>query len=106
MNISPVRGNNPWVTCDCPVIIERFGGDRGKYNEYARLANLSSIGLYMKAHRIIECGSILFFTLLLTSALVEHDTPKLATNEIVVRTNPQIEGSCGIAVKYISNRFL
>lgn len=62
--------------------------------------------MYMKADRKIESGSTLSVTMLLTSAFIDKDTPKIATNGIVVRTEPQIDGSCGIAVKFNSYKFL
>ena len=106
MNNTPDRRIKPRVICDYPVIIEGYDGDGNKYNENAKLANLSASGLYMKANRNIENGSILSVTILLTSALIEKDTPKIATNGIVVRTEPQIDGTCGIAVKFNHYRFL
>jgi hypothetical protein len=106
MNISADRRTKPRVACDYPVLIEGIDVQGNKYNENARLANLSATGLYMKAHRNIEFGSILSVTVLLTSALIDKDTPRIATNGTVVRTDPQMDGTCGIAVKFNSYRFL
>jgi hypothetical protein len=106
MNNTPNRRIKPRVTCDYPVIIEGYDGDGNLYNENAKLANLSASGLYMRANRKIENGSKLSVTVLLTNALVDKDTPKLATNGIVVRTEPQIDGTCGIAIKFNHYRFL
>jgi hypothetical protein len=106
MNLSPDRRIKPRVDCDYPVLIEGFDGDGNKYNESARLANLSASGLFMKAQRNIENGSTLSVTVLLTSEIVEKDTPKIATNGIVVRTEPQTDGTCGIAIKFNNYRFL
>ena len=106
MNISSDRRIKPRVVCDYPVIIEGYDGDGNRYNENARLANLSASGLFMKANRNIENGATLSVTVLLTSASVDKDTPKIATNGIVVRTEPQSDGSCGIAIKFNNYRFL
>jgi hypothetical protein len=62
--------------------------------------------LFMKANRKIKNGSKLSVTILLTSELIDPDTPKLATNGIVVRTEPQGDGSCGVAIKFNNYRFL
>jgi hypothetical protein len=100
------RRIKPRIICDYPAIIEGYDGEGNKYNENAKLANLSASGLLMRANRIIENGTKLSVTILLTSALVDLDTPKLATNGIVVRTEPQIDGTCGIAIKFNNYRFL
>jgi hypothetical protein len=106
MYTTPDRRIKPRITCDYPAIIEGYDGEGNKYNENAKLANLSASGLLMRANRIIENGTKLSVTILLTSALTDLDTPKLATNGIVVRTEPQIDGTCGIAIKFNNYRFL
>lgn len=106
MNITPDRRIKPRVVCDYPVIIEGQDWKGNKFKENAKLANLSASGLYMRTNRYIDNGTKLSVTVLLTSAFTEKDTPKIATNGIVVRTEPQIDGSCGIAVKFNSYRFL
>jgi hypothetical protein len=106
MESTPDRRIKPRVICDYPVIIKGFDEYGNKYKESAKLANLSASGLYMKANRNIENGSKLSVTILLTSALIEKDTPKIATNGMVVRTVPQVDGTCGVAVKFNRYRFL
>jgi hypothetical protein len=106
MNTSQERRIKPRVICDYPVIIEGYDRNGKKFNEDAQLANLSASGLYMKAHRNIEYGSPLSVTVLLTSTYVDKDTPKIATNGIVVRSEPQQDGGCGVAVKFNHYRFL
>lgn len=106
MNNTPDRRMKPRVICDYPVIIEGYDGDGNKYNENAKLANLSASGLFMLANCEVENGSKLSVIVLLTNALIDTDTPKLATKGIVVRTEPRIDGSCGIAIKFENYRFL
>jgi len=81
--------------------------DQGKkYIDNATLANLSASGLYMWANRYIENGSKLNVTVQLCNALLnDEETPQLATNGIVVRTEPQTNGTCGVAVKFNHYRF-
>jgi hypothetical protein len=106
MNISPDRRIKPRVICDYPAIIKGNDEDGNKYKENAKLANLSASGLYMRTYRYIENGSKLAVTILLTSALIDKDTPKIATNGIVIRSEPQKDGTYGIAVKFNKYRFL
>ncbi len=104
-NISERRGK-PRVICNYPVIIEGHDMTGSKYSEKARLNNLSASGLYMKAYRRVENGSKLAVTVLLTDETIDEATPKIATNGVVVRIEPQLDGSCGIAVKFTNYRFL
>jgi hypothetical protein len=106
MDNSLNRRIKPRVICDYPVIIEGRDRDGNKYNENAKLANLSASGLYMRANRYIEKDSTLDVTILLTNAIIDSDTPKIATNGIVVRAEPQIDGTYGIAIKFNNYRFL
>ena len=60
----------------------------------------------MLANRNINTGSKLSVTILLTNSSIDMDAPKLATNGIVVRTESQLNATCGIAIKYINHKFL
>jgi hypothetical protein len=106
MNNTPERRIKPRVTCDYPVIVEGYDLDGNRFDERGKLANLSASGLFLKANRYIDNGSKISVTVLLTSNLIEKDTPKIATNGIVVRIEPQTDGSCGVAVKFNSYRFI
>jgi hypothetical protein len=106
MDNSPDRRIKPRVICDYPAIVEGYDKDGNKYNENAKLANLSATGLYMMANRYIENGAPLSVTILLTGSLIDNDTPKVATNGIVVRSEPLIDGTCGIAIKFNKYKFL
>lgn len=106
MNNTADRRVKPRVSCTYPAVIDGIDVDGNRYNEAARLANLSASGLFMKTNRYIEPGLKLSVTVLLTAELIEKDTPKIATNGVVVRVEPQADGSCGVAVKFNSYRFL
>lgn len=100
------RRIKPRVSCDYPAIIEGYDPDGKRYNGYARLANLSASGLYMKTHRNIENGAELTVLILLAGSIIESDAPKITTNGTVVRTEPQHDGSCGVAIQFKHYRFL
>ncbi len=106
MYITPDRRIKPRIECDYPAIIEGYNGEGAKYNDQATLANLSASGLFMLANRYIENGTKLSVTVLLSNSFEDNDAPKLATNGIVVRTEPKTNGMCGVAVKFTHYRFL
>ena len=101
------RRIKPRISCDYPAIVMGYDNQGEKYIDNATLANLSASGLFMWANRYIENGSKLTVTVRLCNALLSDDeTPQLATNGIVVRTEPQTNGTCGIAIKFNHYRFL
>ena len=106
MYTTPDRRVKPRISCDYPAIIEGYDIDGIKYNDHANLANLSASGLFMLANRNIKFGSKLSVTVLLSNTLSDIDAPKLSTNGIVVRTEPQKNGTCGVAIKFYNYRFL
>lgn len=106
MYITPDRRLKPRIECDYQAVIEGLDDDGEKYNVQAKLANLSASGLFMLANRYIESGSKLSVTVLLSTSFDDDDAPKLATNGIVVRTEPKANGTCGVAVKFSHYRFL
>jgi hypothetical protein len=106
MDTTSDRRIKPRIICDYPAIIEGYESNGNKFNENGKLLNLSASGLFMRTNRSIENGSKLSVIILLTSTPSDFDTPKIATNGIVVRTEPQMDGTCGIAIKFNNYKFL
>jgi NDP-sugar pyrophosphorylase family protein len=100
------RRIKPRINCDYPAIIEGYDSHGNNFKQGAKLENLSASGLFMMADCSIEPGAKLAVTILLSNTSIEIDTPRIATSGIVVRTEPQIDGSCGIAVKFNKYKFL
>ncbi len=101
------RRSKPRICCDYPATIVGFDNQGKKYTDKATLENLSGSGLYMLVNRYIENGSKLTVTVRLANALLkDEETPHLAAKGIVVRTMPQANGICGIAIKFNHYRFL
>ncbi len=106
MYSTPDRRIKPRIECDYPAIIEGVDGQGAKYNENAKLANLSASGLFMLAGRHVENGTKLSVTVLLSNSIENGDAPRLATSGTVVRIEPKPNGTYGIAVKFNHYRFL
>ncbi len=104
-NISE-RRNKPRIDCDYPVIVEGRDSAGNDYHENAKLVNLSASGSFMIVDSSIEYGKSLSMTIFLANVNDDEDIPKILTNGVVVRTEPQKDGSCGVAVKFDSYRFL
>jgi hypothetical protein len=93
------------MACDYPAIVEGYETSGNKYSENARLANLSAGGLYMWTQRSFEPGVKLSVTILLANPAGDEPPPRLATKGVVMRTEPQTDGSYGIALKFNHYRF-
>lgn len=106
MYITQDRRAKPRINCDYPAIVEGYDVDGSIYNDQAKLVNLSASGLFMLLNRDLVAGSKLSVTVHLCSSLVDANTPKIATNGIVVRSEHQSNGTHGIAVKFYHYRFL
>ncbi len=106
MYTTPDRRIKPRIECDYPAIIEGVDDDGTKYNDNAKLANLSASGLFMLAGRPIENGTKLSVTVLLSNSIENGDAPRLATSGTVVRIEPKPNGNFGIAIKFSHYRFL
>jgi hypothetical protein len=100
------RRGKPRIDCDCQANVDGINGEGHRYSDEGKLKNLSASGLFMLVDRDIENGSKLSITVHLSDLVFDPEAPKLATNGIVVRNEPQADGSCGIAVKFQNYRFL
>jgi hypothetical protein len=102
----PERRIKPRFDCDYQAIVKGINHQGNAYKENAKLVNLSAGGLYIWVNRDIGHNSTLSVTVLLSSTLIDTDTSKLVTKGIVVRTKPQANGTCGVAVKFSHYRFI
>ncbi len=93
---------------DCQYLATVQGKDRKgkKYEDVARLANLSATGLYMWANHPFELGEKVFVTVRINTGLLKGTTPRIATDGIVKRTDPQPDGLIGVAIEFQKYRFL
>jgi hypothetical protein len=100
------RRGKPRTICHYPAMVRGRDPNGKKYEERGELANLSATGLYLSLKRSIDLGEKLFVTIHLTNSIEEEEPPRLATTGIVMRTEPQPDGACGIAIQFQSYRFL
>jgi hypothetical protein len=100
------RRVKPRIDCDYPAEVQGINGSGKKFQDQAKLVNLSASGLFLLVAREITNGSKVTVTIHLSDSTVNPETPKLATNGIVVRNEPQSTGMCGVAIKFQNYRFL
>ena len=106
MYITTDRRGKPRIDCDYLANVVGVNGRGNQYTDDGKLKNLSASGLFLLVNRSIENGAKLSITVHLSELVFEPDAPKLATNGVVVRTEPNADGSWGVAVKFQNYRFL
>jgi hypothetical protein len=106
MYITADRRAKPRIDCKYLASVVGVNGGGHEYSDDGKLENLSASGLFMLVHRDIEYGSKVSITIHLSDLILDPDAPKLAANGIVVRTEPQMDGSCGVAIRFQNYRFL
>jgi hypothetical protein len=70
-----------------------------QFEERAILSNLSAGGLYLRLGRVVEPGRRLSVLIHLATEPTEQ-TATLAVRGVVVRTEPQPNGQCGVALQF------
>ena len=106
MYITSDRRGKPRIDCECLANVVGTNGQGKKFSDDGKLKNLSASGLFMLIDHNIENGARLSITVHLSDLVFDPDAPKLATNGVVVRTEPHADGSWGVAVKFQNYRFL
>ncbi len=100
------RRRKPRINCQYPATVHGQDEKGKKFEESAKLANLSATGLYLWINREVQQGQKIFVIVRLSSELIKEATPRIATNGIVTRTETQPGGVLGVAIKFQRYRFL
>ncbi len=100
------RRRKPRIQCQYLATVQGRDGKGKKYDAVARLANLSSTGLYMWVNHPVEVGEKLFVTVRINTGLLKDTTPRIATDGFVTRIEPQQDGIIGVAIVFEKYRFL
>jgi hypothetical protein len=90
-----------------PAIVRGMDQTGDRFTLDAVLDNLSSTGLYLRLAQPVERGATLFVVVRLAIAPA-HQVPAacVAVRGVVLRAEPQPDGTGGIAVMFTRHRFL
>jgi c-di-GMP-binding flagellar brake protein YcgR len=100
------RRRKPRINCQYSATVHGQDAKGKKFEDSAKLANLSATGLFMWINSDIQQGQKIFVIVRLNSELVKEATPRIATNGVVTRIEPQPDGVMGVAIKFQRYRFL
>ena len=103
---TPERRGKPRIACSYPALL-RGHKEGSKFEARAVLANMSASGMYLQTKRPIDKGENLFVLVRLsTGPLDKEGKPRLAVSGSVVRVEPKMDGSYGVAIELHQHRFL
>ena len=94
------------MACDYPAIVKGRSSLGKKFEENARVVNLSATGIYVIVNCAVQDGSELAVKIDLPNGHLDLGTSKLATTGVVVRREPLSVGVYGVAVQIQRYRFL
>jgi len=77
------------------------------FNAQTTLDNIGAGGLYLALDQVVPCGAELSFVVSFTTeGLDGKKSSNVALRGKVLRSEPQNNGKCGVAVEFTEHRFL
>jgi hypothetical protein len=89
-----------------PVMVHSVDASGEAFDIHTVLNNFSTSGLYVRLERRIDPGTKLLAFVRLSTSAPEVPAPCVAVRGIVLRAEPQPDGTGGIAVRFTRHRFL
>jgi PilZ domain-containing protein len=90
-----------------PIRVRGFDSDNQKFKEDTLLQNLSGGGLYVRLRRKLVVGvPVTVAVRLSTEPAGELPAVRLAARGMVLRVEPQADGTCGTAIEFQQRRVL
>ena len=89
-----------------PAMIRSVDASGEAFQSHALLDNLSAGGFYVRLDHRVEPGTKLFAVVRISTSPPEVPGPRVAMRGIVLRVEPQPDGTWGIAVRFTRYRFL
>ena len=89
-----------------PVMVRGVGASKETFEINTVLDNFSASSLYVRLERRIEPGIKLFAIVHVSMSPPEVPAPRVTVRGVVLRTEPQPDGTWGVAVRFTRYRFL
>ena len=89
-----------------PVMGRSVDASGEAFGIHTVLDNFSASGLYVRLERRVECGTKLFAIVHISTSQPEVPAPCVAVRGVVLRAEPQPDGTWGAAVRFTRYRFL
>ena|SRR5215813_429841 len=89
-----------------PVIVRSVDASGERFEIHTILSNFSASYLYVRLERRVDPGTKLFAVVRLSTSEPELPAPRVAVRGVVTHTEPQPDGTWGVAVRFTRHRFL
>jgi hypothetical protein len=99
------RRLTPRIICDFSAIVRGFDPQGQKFEEKARVINLSATGIYVQILCPIQIGANLSVQVAFPTGSLRWGTSNLDLQGSVVRSEMQSDGVSGIAIRFYTYRF-
>lgn len=101
------RRSTPRLSASFPAAVVGAGATGGVFEVNTQLDNISAGGLYLRLDRRVEPGATLLVVVHLCAAGREtRDTSRVSIDGLVLRSESDPGGHCGLAIKITNHRFL
>jgi hypothetical protein len=101
------RRSKPRLTVPFPVVLRGIDASGERFDADAAVDNLSASGFYVRIGREVRPGSTLRGLIRLsTAADAITQAARVTVRGVVLRSEPQADGSSGLAVALTKHRFL
>jgi len=89
-----------------PVIVRSVDASGERFEIHTVLSKFSASYLYVRLERRVDPGTKLFAVVRLSTSEPELPAPRVAVRGVVTHTEPQPDGTWGVAVRFTRHRFL
>ena len=101
------RRHAPRLDCNYPAQVRIRSSNGAKMDQDAMVSNLSASGLCLRFDKPVEPGSSLFTLVRVVEEPSDKYLPfSIASDGVVVRSVPQVDGKFGVAVRFNHRRLI
>jgi hypothetical protein len=102
----PERRVKPRIHEPLPVSVSGIDESGRAFETETQVDNISANGLYMRLAEQVESGAKLALVVQFSmKGIEEGPSARVAAQGLVLRSEPQQDGSCGLAVEFTRHRF-
>ena len=101
------RRNKPRISCPFPASVRGIDTSAKAFKVNTTLSNISAGGLYVRLPCVVNEGSNLSIVTRLADASTDKRFgPRVSIRGVVVRVEPNLDGTSGVAVKIKWHNFI
>jgi c-di-GMP-binding flagellar brake protein YcgR len=107
MSLSPERRLKPRIDLPFSAKVRGVDANGEAFETDSVLDNLSAGGLYLRMARSLKQGAELLVLVELPTGSANNTGPsQIEAQGVILRTEPQVSGDCGVAVAFTKHRFI